>query len=270
MRSFFRWIASWFPRWFVFFFLSCCLLPAQDAVAQRSQGGGQRSSAPAPATRQAAPTPRQSPWATNTRPQNGFSKPTGTQAAPSRWNSTNSAPAVATASSSHHNRLWWGYWGPVNGFGWGYPAEFYPNWWYWNGVYGYQFQYSHNKKLKTGIDFDLRLLGSEYDAALRGTVYLPRENSHVLDQYGPVENFLSSRHHNHVLRLRPGSYDITIVLADGKKIVMSVAVQPDTVTTATPSFTKPPQLEQAEAHNKKSGGEAPKLVPAAPPADKPE
>jgi hypothetical protein len=157
--------------------------------------------------------------------------------------------------------MWWGgglYLGTWYGPGWYYPLAVYPGFWYWSGWAGYQFEYEQRPAGASGIKFDLGQIKVKADrkAVREAGVYLPDENGKS-GYIGSVGNFLGKR-----LPLDPGTYDLTVVLADRRELNVSIIVQPGRVTCVALRLDQPPAQTTAQ-----SGEPAqPKLVPAPPPS----
>ena len=162
--------------------------------------------------------------------------------------------------------FWWGgglYFGSWYGPGWYYPGVWYPGVWYANG-WGASYQYGYTPYASvSGIKFDLDdLPKADRKSVSEAGVYLP-DSEGKAGYLGAVKNFAGNFHK--ALPLAAGTHDITVALADGRKIDMSVTVQPQRVTRVTLRFDRPPQEDQPEIS---ATGEQ-KLVPAPTPAAAP-
>jgi hypothetical protein len=160
----------------------------------------------------------------------------------------------------------------VCGPGWYYPGAVYPGFWYWNGWTGYQFAYETRPSL-SGVIFDLRQIKkTSRKAVAEAGIYLsePNGGNGCLGKavaeagiylsgsgyLGTVESFSKKE----PLPLRPGTYDLAIVLADGRTITMTVIVQPDRVTRVALRLD-PPAAEPAATPNGRRDALAPAPSP---------
>lgn len=161
--------------------------------------------------------------------------------------------------------------------GWYYPGIVYPNYWYWNGFARYQYQYSPFAS-GSGIKFDLdEIAKADRKAVSAAAVYLP-DGEGKQSLRGSVGDFSGGGHR--ALSLTPGTYDLTVVLTDGREIAISVGVQARHVTHVHLSFDEPAPEEKRSPQSatvappttgawqhlgKNNSGQSP-LVPAAPPS----
>jgi hypothetical protein len=132
-------------------------------------------------------------------------------------------------SSQHQHHIWWGggiYLGVLYApgfYGWYMP-------YYGIGLAADPFYGGYEEYLTApGIKFDLsQVKGSDKKAIEDAGVYLPDgDGKDAL--VGSVKNFSGWTHH--ALPLAPGTYNVSVVLADSRKIEVPVMVQPQHVTT---------------------------------------
>ena len=130
--------------------------------------------------------------------------------------------------------------------GWYYSGYLYPDVWYWGPGWGYRYEVKPYLG-RSGIKFDLdRLKGKEKDAVANAGVYLP--NKEEKEGYlGRVKNFSGFAHSS--LPLKPGTYDLTIALTDGRRIPVSITVQEQRVTHVALTFDQPGDVENGQADN---------------------
>jgi hypothetical protein len=170
------------------------------------------------------------------------------------------AASYGRGSHATWSRMWWGggwYSGGWYGPGWYYPWAVYPGYWYWNGWAGYRYEYAPYAS-GSGIKFDLgQVPKADRKTVAEAGVYLPDENGKG-GYLGSVGNFSEKWHK--ALPLAPGNYDLTVALADGRAINLTVAVQPGRVTHVALRLDQPPVQQSAVG-----GGNDQKLVPAPPP-----
>jgi hypothetical protein len=180
--------------------------------------------------------------------------------------------SITVHSSFRVGILWHGgyYGGFWYGIGWYYPMMLYPGVWYWNSQFAYQYEFAPYGNTVSGIKFDLNQIkkGADRKAVDQAGVYLPDKEGKT-GYLGAVGNFSGILHK--ALPLAPGTYDLKVVVADGRELDMIVEVQPGRVTHVALRFDEPSSAEQesAEANAPASDDNEKPLVLAPAPGSQP-
>lgn len=157
---------------------------------------------------------------------------------------------------------------------WYYPSVLYPDYYYYNGWVGYEYQFQpfgvfggHNRQSREGLELDLSPIT---DKDLRK--YAEKGIIQTLDGNTWKTEGAVKRYEKQVLHLDPGTYNIKIVFPDKKELDMAVEVREGKVTHAPISFSEPqaqPQTTQSQQSPPSKSAPAsspkPQLIPAQPP-----